>query len=285
MRQRAGARRRRRVLPGRRPEVLDRRGRELPPGDLDDRPDHAAGRARQGGPRRAALPARAAQRAPAADHRRADRALGHQGHDGRDPRRRHPLRDAAGDGQAGRGRARAPREGDQGRGGGAGRHAAGGRGRGDQQEPRDAAAALPADADRDRRRAELDGRVPAPDGPRQAAAGGRAGAAPERCERDAAVHAAGGRAGGLRVPARSWTYSNTRASSSSPGTACPCPPAPPRRPSRRPSPPPTRSAIPASSRRRCRSEAAARPAASRSPRTAPRPRPTPRRSSAWTSAA
>ena len=60
--------------------------------------------------------ARAAQRGPAADHRRADRAVGDQGQHGRDQGRRHPDHDAAGDGAPGRGRARAPREGDPRRG-------------------------------------------------------------------------------------------------------------------------------------------------------------------------
>ena len=49
-------------------------------GDLADRPDDAALGARQGRARHAALRARAAQRGPAADHRRADRAVGDQGH-------------------------------------------------------------------------------------------------------------------------------------------------------------------------------------------------------------
>ena len=56
--------------------------------DAADRADDAALRARQGRPRHAAVRARAAQRGPAADHRRADRAVGHQGHDGRDQGRR-----------------------------------------------------------------------------------------------------------------------------------------------------------------------------------------------------
>ena len=50
------------------------------------------------------------------DHRRVDRALGHQGLDRRGEGRRDPGRHAAGDGAPGRGRARAAREGDQRRG-------------------------------------------------------------------------------------------------------------------------------------------------------------------------
>ena len=48
----------------------------------------------------------------------------------------------------------------------------------DLPEPDDAPAALPADAERDRRQPELDGRVPAPDGPRQAAPGAPSTTAP-----------------------------------------------------------------------------------------------------------
>ena len=58
--------------------------------DAPDRPDHAALGARQGRARLAAGRARAAQREPPADHRRADRALGDQGHDRRDQGRRDP---------------------------------------------------------------------------------------------------------------------------------------------------------------------------------------------------
>src|SRR3712207_8287364 len=47
-------RRRGDLLPRRGPALLDRRDRELPPGDLPDRPDHPSGRARQGRSRRAA---------------------------------------------------------------------------------------------------------------------------------------------------------------------------------------------------------------------------------------
>ena len=223
------------VLPRGRPALLGRGDRELPPGHVDGRPDDAAGGARQGRPRRAAVPARAAQRAPAADHRRADRAVGDQGHDRRDPRRRHPGGDAARDGQAGRGRARAAREGHQGRGGGAGGDAAGRGGRRDQPQPGDPAAALPADAVGDRGRAELHGGVPAPDGPGQAVPGRRRATArgqlragspsgTRRCSLRASTSARRSeRRACTRVRARSWTFSNTRASSSSPATACPCP--------------------------------------------------------------
>src|SRR5215207_8008279 len=86
------------------------------------------------------------------------------------------------------------------------------------------------------------------------------------------------------VPTR-WTSSNTRASSSSRSTACPCQRAGLPRPCPRRLRPPRISASPWSSRRRSRSEVAARPAASSWRATATRPRTTPRRSSAWTSAA
>ena len=66
-------------------EIEDFRAR-----DAADRPDDAALRARQGGARRAAVRARAAQREPPADHRRADGAVGHQGHHRRDQGRRDP---------------------------------------------------------------------------------------------------------------------------------------------------------------------------------------------------
>ena len=56
------------------------------------------------------------QRGPAADHRRADRALGDQGLDRGDQGRRDPRGDAARHGPPGRGRARAPREDHQRRG-------------------------------------------------------------------------------------------------------------------------------------------------------------------------
>ena len=72
------------------PTALGRRDRERPARDLADRADDAALGARQGRPRRAAGRARAAQRAPAADHRRPDRAVGRQGHDRRDQGRRDP---------------------------------------------------------------------------------------------------------------------------------------------------------------------------------------------------
>ena len=103
---------------------------------LADRADDAALRARQGRPRRAAERARAAQRGPPADHRRADRAVGDQGDDGRDQGRQHPGRDAARDVAPGRGRARAAREGHPRRGRVPGRREAGGGGRGDQPRSR-----------------------------------------------------------------------------------------------------------------------------------------------------
>ena len=98
------------------PNARRRPGRELPQGDVADRPDDAAQRARQGRPRHAALRARGAQRGAAEDHRRADRAVGREGLDGRDQGRRHPAGDAARDGPPGAGRARAAGEGDQRRG-------------------------------------------------------------------------------------------------------------------------------------------------------------------------
>ena len=100
--------------------------------------------------RPAALRARAAQRGPAEDHRRADRAVGHQGLHRRDQGRRDPRGDAAGDGAPGRGRARAAREDHQRRG-----RVPGGRearaGRGIIAESPAPPAALPADAARDGR--------------------------------------------------------------------------------------------------------------------------------------
>ena len=114
--------------------------------------------------------ARAAQRRAAADHRRADRALGHQGHDGRGQGRRAAGRHAARDRRArprpsasGARRSspptassRPPRSSRQ-----AAEH--------HQPEPGDAPAALPADAARDRRQQQLDDRLPAADRPAQAA--------------------------------------------------------------------------------------------------------------------
>ena len=91
-RQRHRPRRRRRLLPRRRPQRRRRPGRELPQGDVADRADDAALRARQGRPGHAAVRARAAQRGAAEDHRRADRAVGRQGLDRRDQGRRHPGR-------------------------------------------------------------------------------------------------------------------------------------------------------------------------------------------------
>ena len=88
-----------------------------------------------------------AQRAPAADHRRADRAVGDQGHHGRDQGRQHPRGDAEGDVAPGRGRARAAGADHQrGRRVPGGREAGGG-GQGHQRRAGRAAAALPADAE------------------------------------------------------------------------------------------------------------------------------------------
>ena len=95
-RQRPGAGRRGRVLPRDRPAALGARRRGLHGGDAPDRADDAALGARQGRARRAALRARAPEREPPADHRRADRAVGHQGHDRRDQGRGDPRADAAG---------------------------------------------------------------------------------------------------------------------------------------------------------------------------------------------
>ena len=108
--QRHRARQRGRLLPGHRPEQGDHRGRELPARHVPDRADDAALGARQGRARRPALRARAAQRRAAADHRRADRALGSQGQHGRGQGRRAARRHAAGDRPPGRGRARAARQ-------------------------------------------------------------------------------------------------------------------------------------------------------------------------------
>ena len=109
-RQRAGLGERRLLLPRRERERRDRAGRELPAGDVADRADDAARGARPRRAGHAAVRARPPERRAAADHRRADRALGHQGHDGRDQGRRDPADDAARDGAPGRGRARAARE-------------------------------------------------------------------------------------------------------------------------------------------------------------------------------
>ena len=80
------------LLPRRRRRLRRRRGRALHRRDIPDRADDAALRARQGRPRHAAGRPRAAQRGAPADHRRADRPLGHQGHDRRDQGRRDPDR-------------------------------------------------------------------------------------------------------------------------------------------------------------------------------------------------
>ena len=96
-------------------------------------------------------------------HRRPDRALGGQGHRGRDQGRRDPRADAARDRAPSGSRARAPRQDHRRRGRVPGRSAAERRGRGDQPEPGDDPAALPADVDRGVGQPELDDRLPAAD--------------------------------------------------------------------------------------------------------------------------
>ena len=147
-------------------------GRELPQGDLADRPDDAAlacsarptstrccpsARSSTRSCRRSSTsrPSRGASRSPTVEIKDV----------GIPPAMQHAMARQA------RGRARAAREGDQRRGRVPGRRAAGRGRRRDLPEPDDDAAALPADAERDRRQPELDGRVPAADRPRQAAAG------------------------------------------------------------------------------------------------------------------
>ena len=154
-----------------------------------DRPDDAALGARQGRARHAAGRARAAQREPAADHRRADRAVGRQGGHGRDQGRRHPAGHAARHGPPGRGRARAPRQGHQRRGRVPGLRAPLRRRRGDERQPRGAAAALPADAARDRDQPELDHRPARAHRPDQAAHAVRRGR--QRAPRAAPANAIG----------------------------------------------------------------------------------------------
>ena len=144
------------------PNNADRRGRELPARDLPDRPDDAAIGARQGRPRPAARRARAAQRGPAEDHRRADRALGQS------RSRTVEIKDVEIPEQMQRAMARqaeAERE----------RRAKIINAEGEYQaaeklaqaadiiskQPGDAPAALPADADRDRRQPEHHDRLPA----------------------------------------------------------------------------------------------------------------------------
>ena len=81
--------RRRRLLPSS-TRMRRRPGRELPRATSQS-PDDAALGARPGRTRHAPLRAREAQRGAAADHRRADRAVGHQGHHRRDQGRRDPA--------------------------------------------------------------------------------------------------------------------------------------------------------------------------------------------------
>ena len=127
-----GARGGGRLLPRDRPEPLGARDRGLPRRDAPDRPDDAALGARQGRARRAAGRARAPQREPPADHRRADRAVGDQGHDRRDQGRGDPRAHAARDRPPGGGRAQPARQGDQRRGRVPGRRPAG---RGRRRDP------------------------------------------------------------------------------------------------------------------------------------------------------
>ncbi len=108
--QRHGQGQRGRLLPGDRPEQGRHRGRELPPRDFADRADDPALGARQGRARFAAVGARAAEHRAPADHRRADRAVGSEGHDGRGQGRRAAGGHAAGDRAPGGGRARAARQ-------------------------------------------------------------------------------------------------------------------------------------------------------------------------------
>ena len=196
--QRAGARQRGRVLPDRRAEGRDRPGRELHGRDVADRADDAALGARPASARRAAVGAREDQRDPAGDHRRADRAVGHQGLDRRGEGRRDPAGHAARDGAPGRGRARAAREGDQRRGRVPGVGAAEGRRGRDRGAPDRAAAALPADAARARLVAVDDDRVPGAD--RDAAA--RSSRAATRASRAARSSAARGSGAQPRSPRR-----------------------------------------------------------------------------------
>jgi hypothetical protein len=149
------------LLPRDRRSPRGRRGPALSPGHLADRTDHVALGARQGGPRHAAVRARAAQRGAPAHHRRAHRPVGDQGHDGRDQGRRDTRRDATRDGARRPGGARATGERDPRRGRVPGLAAAAQRRRRDLRQPGLAAAPLSANADRDRRSAEFHRHLPA----------------------------------------------------------------------------------------------------------------------------
>ncbi len=159
--QRHRARQRGRLLPGHRPEPGDHRGRELPARHVPDLADDAALGAGQGRARRPALGARATQHRAAADHRRADRALGREGEHGRGQGRRAAGRHAAGDRPPGRGRAGAAGEDHLRR----RRVPGGGEARPGRQhherQPGDPPAPVPADAARHRRQPELDDHLPA----------------------------------------------------------------------------------------------------------------------------
>ena len=126
----------RRLLPGGRSEHGGDAGRELPQRDAADRADDAALGPRRRRLRRAALGARAAERGAPARDRRADRAVGDQGDDGRDQGRRDPRADAARDRPPGRGRARAARQDHQRRGRVPGRRQAGAGGGRDRPQSR-----------------------------------------------------------------------------------------------------------------------------------------------------
>ena len=106
-------------------------------------------------------PARPDQRAAAADHRRADGALGRQGERGRSEGRGAAPDDAASHGQAGRGRAREEGQDDPRPGRVRGFGETGGCGRRAEPVGHGAAASLPADPDRDRGGEELHHHLPA----------------------------------------------------------------------------------------------------------------------------
>ncbi len=124
--------------------------------------------------------ARATQHRAAADHRRADRALGREGEHGRGQGRRAAGRHAAGDRPPGRGRARAARQDHLRR----RRVPGGGEARPGRQhherQPGDPPAPVPADAARHRRQPELDDHLPAAARLGEALPGPRGGRRPAR---------------------------------------------------------------------------------------------------------
>ena len=182
-RQRAGLRERGLLLPRRQPERRDRPDRELPRRHVADRADDPAGRARPRRARHAPVGAGPLERRAPAHHRRADRALGDQGHDGRDQGRRDPADDAAGDGPAGGSGARAPRQDHRRRGRVPGlRQARAGR-RHDRQGAGRDPAPLSADAGRGRLGAKLDDDLPRPDRPVPTVPRGSAQCRPQRRHR------------------------------------------------------------------------------------------------------